>query len=79
MVEKLPVGEYTLREEQAPDGYLIAEDVKFTVKDTGKVQKVKMKDAHPYGKLVIKRPIPPVRQPFQEQNLNCVKRKAEKS
>lgn len=55
MVEKLPVGEYTLREEQAPDGYLIAEDVKFTVKDTGKVQKVKMKDAHPYGKLVIKK------------------------
>lgn len=55
MVEKLPVGEYTLREEQAPDGYLIAKDVKFTVKDTGKVQKVKMKDAHPYGKLVIKK------------------------
>ena len=55
MVEKLPVGEYTLREEQAPDGYLIAEDVKFTVKDTGKVQKVKMKDTHPYGKLVIKK------------------------
>ena len=55
MVEKLPVGEYTLREEQAPDGYLIAEDVKFTVKDTGKIQKVKMKDAHPYGKLVIKK------------------------
>ena len=55
MVEKLPVGEYTLREEQAPDGYLIAEDVKFTVKDTGKVQKVKMKDAHSYGKLVIKK------------------------
>ena len=55
MVKKLPVGEYTLREEQAPDGYLIAEDVKFTVKDTGKVQKVKMKDAHPYGKLVIKK------------------------
>lgn len=55
MVEKLPVGEYTLREEQAPDGYLIAEDVKFTVKDAGKVQKVKMKDAHPYGKLVIKK------------------------
>ena len=55
MVEKLPVGEYTLREEQAPDGYLIAEDVKFTVKDTGKIQKVKMKDTHPYGKLVIKK------------------------
>ena len=55
MVEKLPVGKYTLREEQAPDGYLIAEDEKFTVKDTGKIQKVKMKDAHPYGKLDIKK------------------------
>lgn len=55
MVEKLPVGEYTLREEQAPDGYLIAEDVRFTVKDTGKVQKVKMKDKHPYGKLILKK------------------------
>ena len=55
MVEKLPVGEYTLREEQAPDGYLIAEDVKFTVKDTGKIQKVKMKDKHPYGKLILKK------------------------
>lgn len=55
MVEKLPVGEYTLREEKAPDGYLIAEDVKFTVKDTGKIQKVKMKDKHPYGKLILKK------------------------
>lgn len=28
----------------APDGYLVAEDVKFTVKDTGEIQKVVMKD-----------------------------------
>lgn len=40
----LPIGEYTLREETAPDGYLVAEDVKFTVKDTGEIQKVVMKD-----------------------------------
>ena len=66
MVEKLPVGKYTLREEQAPDGYLIAEDVKFTVKDTGKVQKVKMKDHIRMENWSSKRPIPPVRQPFQE-------------
>ena len=43
-IEKLPVGEYTLREITAPDGYLRAEDVKFTVKETGEIQKVTMKD-----------------------------------
>jgi len=43
-IEKLPVGEYTLREVTAPEGYLRAEDVKFTVKDTGEIQKVVMKD-----------------------------------
>ena len=43
-IEMLPIGEYTLREESAPDGYLIAEDVKFTVEDTGEIQKVVMKD-----------------------------------
>lgn len=45
-VEKLPVGvELTLREITAPDGYEIAEDVKFTLEDTIEVQKVQMKDA----------------------------------
>lgn len=44
-IEKLPIGDYTLREETAPDGYLQAEDVKFTVEDTGEIQKVEMKDA----------------------------------
>ncbi len=43
-IEMLPIGEYTLREEKAPEGYLKAEDVKFTVKDTGEVQKVVMVD-----------------------------------
>ena len=34
-IEKLPVGiELTLREITAPEGYEIAEDVKFTLKDT---------------------------------------------
>ena len=44
-IEMLPIGDYTLREETAPDGYLKAEDVKFTVKDTAEIQKVEMKDA----------------------------------
>ena len=43
-MEMLPIGEYTLHEESAPDGYLVAEDVKFEVKDTGEIQKVSMKD-----------------------------------
>jgi uncharacterized surface anchored protein len=44
MIERLPAGTYTLREELAPDGYLRAEDVKFTVKETGEIQKVAMVD-----------------------------------
>ena len=44
MIERLAPGEYTLREELAPDGYLRAEDVKFTVKETGEIQKVAMVD-----------------------------------
>lgn len=45
-VEKLPVGkELTLREITAPEGYEIAEDMKFTLEDTMEVQKVEMKDA----------------------------------
>lgn len=43
-IEKLPIGTYTLREEQAPDGYLIAEDITFEVTDTSEIQKVEMKD-----------------------------------
>ena len=46
MIEKLAVGDYTLRETKAPteDGYVRAEDVKFTVRETGEIQKVEMKD-----------------------------------
>ena len=43
-IEMLPIGKYTLHEESAPEGYLIAEDVEFEVKDTGEIQKVTMKD-----------------------------------
>ena len=46
LAEKLPVGEeLTLREITAPEGYEIAEDVKFTLEDTMEIQKVEMKDA----------------------------------
>lgn len=43
-VEMLPIGKYTLREETAPNGYLVAKDVEFEVKDTGEVQHVTMVD-----------------------------------
>ncbi len=43
-MEMLPIGRYTLHEETAPNGYLIAENVEFEVKDTGEVQKVVMVD-----------------------------------
>ena len=44
-IEMLPIGKYVLREEAAPSGYLIAEDISFEVKDTGEIQKVVMRDA----------------------------------
>ena len=36
--------EYTLKEEIAPDGYVKATSVKFTIKDTNEIQKVNMID-----------------------------------
>ena len=54
VIKYLKVGEtYTLHEEFAPHGYLVANDVTFTVKDTGEVQKVEMKDEVPVGELLI--------------------------
>ena len=44
-INRLPVGEYTLVEKQALDGYLLAEDIKFTVKENGEIQKVEMFDS----------------------------------
>ena len=43
-ITMLPIGRYTLREETAPKGYKKAEEITFEVKDTGKVQHVKMVD-----------------------------------
>lgn len=54
LIERLTVGEtYTLREEFAPYGYLIAEEVTFTVEDTAEIQKVEMKDDVPTGTILI--------------------------
>ncbi|MDI9241905.1 SpaA isopeptide-forming pilin-related protein [Ruminococcus sp. YH-rum2234] len=45
MIEKLIAGEtYVLHEKEAPEGYLTASDVEFTVADTGEVQTVAIED-----------------------------------
>lgn len=44
-IEGLTVGkEYTLKEEIAPDGYVLATEIKFKVEETNEIQKVNMKD-----------------------------------
>lgn len=44
-IEGLTIGkEYTLKEEIAPDGYVVATSIKFTIKDTNEIQKVNMID-----------------------------------
>lgn len=42
---------YVLHEESSPYGYALAQDVEFTVKDTGEVQRVEMKDEMVFGQL----------------------------
>ncbi len=51
----LEPGEYLLHEEAAPDGYAAAEDMEFTVQETGKIQKVEMQDARTMGRLRIRK------------------------
>ena len=53
LIEYLPIGTYTLHEEAAVDGYIVANDVEFTVEETGEIQKVKMEDERAMGQLVI--------------------------
>lgn len=54
VIKRLRVGEtYTLREETAPYGYLIADEIRFTISDTGEVQQVTMRDLRPTGTIVI--------------------------
>lgn len=52
-VEKLSVGTYTLLEETAPKGYIVANKVTFEVKDTGDVQGAKMEDEQAMGKVIL--------------------------
>ena len=44
-IEGLTIGkEYTLKEEIAPESYVVATSIKFTIKDTNEIQKVNMID-----------------------------------
>lgn len=52
-LEKLSIGRYTLREEQAPKGFILTADVSFEVKDTGEIQTVVMKDDTAKGKVIL--------------------------
>ena len=52
-IEGLPTGEYTLREETAPYGYLIAQEITFRVKNKTEIQKVVMKDEAVKGRIIV--------------------------
>ena len=51
----LPLGNYVLAEVRAPHGYLAAEEVRFTVKDTPALQWVTMQDLIPQGIIQVKK------------------------
>ena len=54
LTEKLlPGTEYIFKEIEAPSGYLVAEDVRFTVSNTEEIQKVRMEDENAMGKIRI--------------------------
>ncbi|WP_270442268.1 SpaA isopeptide-forming pilin-related protein [Gemmiger formicilis] len=56
-IERLKPGEYTLIETAAPAGYLLGEEVHFTVQETGEIQKVTMYDAPAHSLILTKRDI----------------------
>ena len=56
IIKGLEVGKtYTLKEIYSPYGFAISEDIEFTIKDTGEIQKVIMKDNVVFGKLKFKK------------------------
>ena len=56
-IERLKPGDYTLAETAAPAGYLLSEEVHFTVQETGEIQKVTMYDAPAHSLIITKRDI----------------------
>ena len=56
-IERLKPGDYTLIETTAPTGYLLSEEVHFTVQEAGEIQKVTMYDAPAHSLILTKRDI----------------------
>ena len=56
-IERLKPGDYTLTETAAPAGYLLSEEVHFTVQETGEIQKVTIYDAPAHALILTKRDI----------------------
>ena len=56
-IERLKPGDYTLTETAAPAGYLLSEEVHFTVQEAGEIQKVTMYDAPAHSLILTKRDI----------------------
>ena len=56
-IERLKPGDYTLIETTAPTGYLLSEEVHFTVQETGEIQKITMYDAPAHSLILTKRDI----------------------
>lgn len=52
-LEAIPAGDYTLKETASPYGYLITNEVEFTVEETGEIQKVAMSDERVKGAVEI--------------------------
>ena len=77
LIECVPVGAYTLHEEAAVDGYIVANDVEFTVEEMGEIQKVKMEDERAMGQLVIVKTDTDSKAALEGMNLFCWKREPE--
>lgn len=65
-LEAIPAGDYTLKETASPYGYLIANEVEFTVEETGEIQKVAMSDERVKGAIKIYKTDSKTKSPIKE-------------
>lgn len=64
-LEAIPAGDYVLRETAAPYGYKIANEVAFTVEETGEIQKMVMSDERVLGRIEIYKTDKNTKEPIQ--------------